>query len=151
MNDLLVNIIAALVKILVFVHVALILSAYMTLVERKVSAWMQNRAGPNRIGYAGLLQPVADGIKNLIKEETFPKSVNGALFFIAPCMAFVPALLMSSVIPWAAPLPLEFDITLPVLGEIAHSGTTPIAITDLPVGFLYVLAIASLVLLVREA
>jgi NADH-quinone oxidoreductase subunit H len=118
--------------------------AYMTLMERKVSAWMQNRRGPNRIGYAGLLQPVADGIKNLIKEETLPGHANRALFFLAPCLAFVPALLMSSVIPWASPLPLRFDVELPVIGRIAHDGTTPFAVMDLPVGFLYVLGIASL-------
>ena len=131
-------------KLLVIFTITMVAVAYMTLMERKVSAWMQNRIGPNRMGYAGLLQPVADGIKNLIKEETFPATSNGALFFIAPCMAFVPALIISSVIPWAAPLPLNFDITLPILGKISHSGTTPIAITDLPVGFLYVLAITSL-------
>jgi len=132
------------IKLLVIFTITMVAVAYMTLAERKVSAWMQNRIGPNRIGPGGLLQPVADGIKNLIKEETFPATANGALFFIAPCMAFVPALIISSVIPWAAPLPLYFDFTLPILGQITHAGTTPIAITDLPVGFLYVLAITSL-------
>lgn len=131
-------------KLLVIFTITMVAVAYMTLLERKVSAWMQNRIGPNRIGPGGLLQPVADGIKNLIKEETFPATSNGALFFIAPCMAFVPALIISCVIPWAAPLPLHFDITLPILGQVTHTGTTPIAITDLPVGFLYVLAITSL-------
>ena len=132
------------IKLLVIFTITMVAVAYMTLAERKISAWMQNRLGPNRIGYAGLLQPVADGIKNLIKEETFPATANGALFFIAPCMAFVPALIISSIIPWAAPLPVTFDFTVPVLGQISHSGTTPIAITDLPIGFLYVLAITSL-------
>jgi NADH-quinone oxidoreductase subunit H len=131
-------------KLLIIFTITMVSVAYMTLLERKVSAWMQNRLGPNRIGPGGLLQPVADGIKNLIKEETFPKTASSALFFLAPCMAFVPALIISGVIPWAAPLPVTFDVTLPVIGEISHSGTTPIAITDLPVGFLYVLAISSL-------
>ena len=131
-------------KLLIIFTITMVSVAYMTLLERKVSAWMQNRLGPNRIGPGGLLQPVADGIKNLIKEETFPKTASSALFFLAPCMAFVPALIISGVIPWAAPLPVTFDVTLPVIGEISHSGTTPIAITDLPVGFLYVLAITSL-------
>jgi NADH-quinone oxidoreductase subunit H len=134
----------AVLKLLAIFTVTMVAVAYMTLLERKVSAWMQNRLGPNRIGPGGLLQPVADGIKNLIKEETFPSMAQGALFFIAPCMAFVPALIISCVIPWAAPLPLNFDVTLPVIGRISHAGTTPMAITDLPVGFLYVLAITSL-------
>jgi NADH-quinone oxidoreductase subunit H len=137
-------ILVSVLKLLVIFTITMVAVAYMTLMERKVSAWMQNRLGPNRIGPGGLLQPVADGIKNLIKEETFPTTASGALFFIAPCMAFVPALIISCVIPWAAPLPLTFDVTLPVLGQVTHAGTTPIAITDLPVGFLYVLAITSL-------
>jgi len=137
-------ILLSLIKLLVIFSITMVSVAYMTLLERKVSAWMQNRIGPNRIGPGGLLQPVADGIKNLIKEETFPSTANGALFFLAPCMAFVPALIISGVIPWAAPLPLNFDVMLPIIGQVSHSGTTPIAITDLPVGFLYVLAITSL-------
>ena len=133
------------IKLLVIFTITMVGVAYMTLMERKVSAWMQNRIGPNRIGPGGLLQPVADGIKNLIKEETFPTTANGALFFIAPCMAFVPALIISSVIPVGGTTAGDTSTSrCRSSGQISHSGTTPIAITDLPVGFLYVLAITSL-------
>ena len=118
--------------------------ALLTLAERKVSAWMQNRRGPNRVGWAGLLQPAADGLKNIVKEETLPAEANKILFMLAPAMAFIPALLLSAVIPFGAPLPLEFDITLPLLGRFTHSGPMPIVVADLPVGFLFVLAIGSL-------
>ncbi len=134
----------AVIKLLVIFTVTMVGVAYMTLMERKVSAWMQNRLGPNRIGPGGLLQPVADGIKTLVKEETFPSFANRALFLLAPCLSFVPALLMSSVIPWAAPFPLTFDFELPGLGRFVHDGLTPFAVMDLPVGFLYVIAISSL-------
>ena len=56
--------------------VAMVGVALLTLMERKVSAWMQNRHGPNRVGWAGLLQPAADGVKNILKEETFPAQAN---------------------------------------------------------------------------
>ena len=86
--------------------------ALLTLMERKVSAWMQNRRGPNRVGWAGLLQPAADGVKNILKEETYPAAASPWLFLLAPAMSFVPALLLSAVIPFAAPLP--------VLGRLAE-------------------------------
>jgi NADH-quinone oxidoreductase subunit H len=105
---------------------------------------MQNRLGPNRVGPGGLLQPIADGIKNLVKEETLPRSANLALFFLAPVMSFVPALCVGAVIPWAGPLPLDFDFTLPVLGRFVHAGPTTLSVADVPVGFLFVLAISSL-------
>ncbi len=60
------------IKMLVVFTVIMVGVALLTLMERKVSAWMQNRRGPNRVGWAGLLQPAADGIKNILKEETFP-------------------------------------------------------------------------------
>lgn len=118
--------------------------AYMTLMERVVSAWMQDRLGPNRVGPRGLLQPVADGIKNLIKEETLPGGANLVLFILAPALAFMPALTMSGVIQWAAPLPVQFDFTLPLLGRFAYDGLMPVQLADLPIGFLWVLAIGSI-------
>ena len=132
------------VKMLVVFTITMLGVAYMTFMERKVSAWMQNRLGPNRVGPGGWFQPVADGIKNLLKEETLPRSASLGLFFLAPCMSFIPALCVGAVIPWAAPLPIRFDFTLPVLGRFVHSGLVPMAVADVSVGFLFVLAISSL-------
>jgi NADH-quinone oxidoreductase subunit H len=127
--------------------------ALLTLMERKVSAWMQNRHGPNRVGWAGLLQPAADGVKNIIKEETLPGEVNMGIFLLAPALAFIPALLLGAVIPWAAPLTVNWDWSgrfklfwlLPInLGPFSYHGSLTMALTDLPIGFLFVLAVSSL-------
>ena len=118
--------------------------ALLTLMERKVSAWMQNRRGPNRVGWGGLLQPAADGVKNILKEETYPALANRWLFLLAPAMSFIPALLLSAVIPFAAPLPVDFDFTLGPLGRFAYHGPMPMVVADLPIGFLFVLAISSM-------
>lgn len=134
---------AAVVKILfVFtvINVAVMLIIWQ---ERRQSAFAQDRLGPNRVGPQGLLQSVADGLKNFMKEETFPASADKILFTIAPMMAFIPALLGFAVIPFAAPLP-GFDFTLPVLGRFAYVGTIPMVMADIPIGFLFVLAITSL-------
>ncbi len=61
--------------------------------ERRVSAWKQDRLGPNRVGPQGLLQSVADGVKNIMKEELWPTEANKLLFVLAPLLSFVPALL----------------------------------------------------------
>jgi NADH-quinone oxidoreductase subunit H len=112
--------------------------------ERRVSAWKQGRLGPNRVGPAGLLQSVADGVKNIMKEETWPAQANKPLFLLAPVISFVPAMLTYAVVPFAAPMPINFEFTLPLLGTFAHHGAMPMVIADLPVGFLYILAISSL-------
>jgi NADH-quinone oxidoreductase subunit H len=132
------------VKMLFVFTVVMVGVALLTLMERKVSAWMQNRLGPNRVGPGGLLQPAADGLKNILKEETFPAEANRRLFLLAPAMSFVPALLLSAVIPFAAPLPVSFDFTVGPLGRFAYHGPLPMVVADLPVGFLFVLAISSL-------
>jgi NADH-quinone oxidoreductase subunit H len=132
------------VKMVIVFTIIMIGVALLTLMERKVSAWMQNRRGPNRVGWAGLLQPAADGVKNILKEETFPALANRYLFLVAPALSFIPALLLSAVIPFAAPLPLDFDFTLGPLGRFVHQGPTPMVVADLPVGFLFVIAISSL-------
>jgi len=132
------------IKLLLVFTVTMISVAYMTLMERWVSAWMQDRKGPNRVGWKGIAQPLADGLKNLIKEETFPTHTNRILFLVAPALSFIPARLMSSVIPWASPLPVKFDFTLPLLGRFTHDGLMPVQVADLPIGFLFVLAIGSI-------
>ncbi len=132
------------IKMVVVFTIIMIGVALLTLMERKVSAWMQNRHGPNRVGWAGLLQPAADGVKNILKEETLPALANQWLFTVAPALSFIPALLLSAVIPFAAPLPVDFDFTLGPLGRFVHHGPMPMVVADLPVGFLFVLAISSL-------
>ncbi len=137
-------ILLSVVKMVVVFTIIMIGVALLTLMERKVSAWMQNRHGPNRVGWAGLLQPAADGVKNILKEETYPAEANRGLFLVAPALSFIPALLLSGVIPFAAPLPLDFAFTLPLLGRFTWHGPMPMVVADLPVGFLFVLAISSL-------
>src|SRR5262249_23477994 len=102
-------ILLAALKLIVVFTITMVGVALLTLMERKVSAWMQYRLGPNRVGYGGLLQPAADGVKNIIKEETFPGEANRILFILAPALSFTPALILTSLIPWAAPLPVKFD------------------------------------------
>jgi NADH-quinone oxidoreductase subunit H len=132
------------IKMLVVFTILMVGVALLTLMERKVSAWMQNRRGPNRVGPAGLLQPAADGLKNILKEETFPALANRWLFLLAPAMSFIPALLLFAVIPFAAPLPVDFDFTLGPLGRFVHHGLMPMVVADLPIGFLFVLAVSSM-------
>lgn len=122
---------ASVVKILAIFTLLLVLIAFWTLVERRVCAFIQNRLGPNRVGPQGLLQPAADGLKNFFKEETLPPFADKFLFILAPMMAFIPALITFAVVPMAAPVPTRW-------------GLVTTAIADLPVGFLYILAISSL-------
>ena len=130
-GDLIFTIVANLVKIVAFTHIGLILAAFMPLVERKVSAWIQDRVGPNRVGYAGILQPIADSLKFFFKEDMTPAHSERFLFAIAPALTVVPALLVMAVIPFAPPVE--------VLGRQVQ-----MVIADLDVGILFVFAISSL-------
>jgi NADH-quinone oxidoreductase subunit H len=121
----------SIIKLIAVFTVYMVGVALLTLAERKISAWIQDRHGPNRVGPGGLLQPAADGLKNFMKEETMPANAYQPLFTMAPAMAFIPALLTWAVIPFAAPLPTRW-------------GLIPMIVADLPVGFLFTLAIASL-------
>ncbi len=123
--------IASAVKVFVVFNLILVGVALLTLAERRICAWMQDRLGPNRVGPQGLFQPAADGLKNFLKEETYPSQADKTLFTLAPLISFVPALLTFAVIPFAAPLPTPW-------------GVVPMVVADLPVGFLYILAISSL-------
>ncbi len=146
-------ILLAVVKILVVFTVQMVGVMMVIWWERRQSAFHQDRLGPNRVGPFGLLQSVADGIKNIMKEETWPASADRVLFLLAPVMAFIPALMTQAVIPFAAPLPVTFDFIvkfrlfwlIPIdLGRWAHHGPMLMVIADLPVGFLYILAFTSL-------
>ncbi len=89
-----------LIKIVCIVLPLLILVAYLTLWERKMIGWMHIRIGPNRVGPAGLLQPIADALKLLLKEIIIPAKSNKALFVIAPVMTIMPALAAWAVVPF---------------------------------------------------
>ena len=73
--------------------------AYTVLLERRVAAWMQDRIGPNRVGFQGLLQPIADFMKLILKEDILPSFVNKPYYILAPALVIVPSLLSISVIP----------------------------------------------------
>jgi NADH-quinone oxidoreductase subunit H len=89
------------VKIVVIVAPIMLGVAYLTYVERKVLGYMQDRLGPNRVGYYGLLQPVADGLKLLMKEIIIPSGSNKFLFVLAPVLCIAPALAAWAVVPFA--------------------------------------------------
>lgn len=122
---------ATAIKLLVFFTLYMVIVAYSTLAERKISAWIQGRHGPNRVGPRGYFQPLADGVKNFMKEETLPPHVNKALFIIAPMLSFVPALLVWAIIPWGA-------------AYASPWGRIEMVLADLPIGFLFTLGIGSL-------
>jgi len=117
-------------KMLIIFTIYMVGVAMLTLAERKISAWIQDRHGPNRVG-KGWLQPAADGLKNFMKEETMPAGVNRPLFVLAPMLSFLPALTAWCVIPFGAPIATRW-------------GRVDLVVADLPVGFLFILAITSL-------
>lgn len=134
---------AAVVKVVAAFSALMVGVMFATWLERRESAFIQDRLGPNRVGPAGLLQPVADGLKSFLKEETWPVWVDRPLFLLAPLMSFIPSLLIFCVVPFAAPLP-GFDFTLPVVGRFIYQGPIPMAVADLPIGFLFILAVSSI-------
>jgi NADH-quinone oxidoreductase subunit H len=118
------------IKLIIVFTVYMLGAALLTLAERKISAWMQDRHGPNRVG-KGWLQPIADGVKNFVKEETYPDAANLPLFILAPVISFIPALITWAVIPFAAPWGSRW-------------GLIEMVLAPLPIGFLFILAISSL-------
>jgi NADH-quinone oxidoreductase subunit H len=130
--DLGISIIVWLVLSVILIFILVTGFAYTTLLERRVVARFQSRIGPNRAGPQGLLQPLADGVKLIFKEEVVPASADKWTFILAPMLAMIPALVVFAVIP---------------LGGTIHLGDIAIPLTiapDLNVGLLYILAITSI-------
>ena len=112
--------------------VSLGIAAYATYGERKVAAFMQDRVGPDRAGPFGLLQPIADGVKMIMKEEFIPAAANKWLFILGPCIAMFVANMGGVVIPWARPITLED-------GSIFQ-----FQVSDINIGILYVFSVVSI-------
>ncbi|MFM9181581.1 MAG: NADH-quinone oxidoreductase subunit NuoH [Phycisphaerales bacterium] len=134
----LAQLVASALVVFLALHVILVSCAYAIWLERRLSAWMQDRVGPNRVGPWGLLQPIADGLKFFLKEDYTPKHVDKAMFFAAPAMLAVPSLIGFVVIPWGGTLDLA---SIPFLGL---SGEVKIVGADVNIGVVYMLALASL-------
>ena len=121
-------IITSLLKILGILFVVILpMVSYAVYAERRVSALIQDRLGPNRVGPAGLFQPIADMFKLLLKEDFTPRAANTFYYWLAPCLAVMPAIITIAVVPFGSTL---FGV--------------PMVIADINVGILFVFAIASL-------
>jgi NADH-quinone oxidoreductase subunit H len=119
-----------LLKILIVLNATLVGVTYMVLLERKVIAWAQSRLGPMRVGPYGILQPVADAVKLMIKEDITPVRADRWVFTAAPIISMVPALIVYAVIP--------FGPTVSLFGR-----QVTLYITDINVGLLYIVSVAS--------
>jgi NADH-quinone oxidoreductase subunit H len=120
-----------LLKIIVLLAILLGIAANLILVERKLLGRFQIRFGPNRAGPFGIYQPIADGIKMLLKEDTIPEAADRHIFKLAPAVVATVAILIAAVVP--------FGDNITVWGR-----EVPLVITDMNVGLLYVLALSSI-------
>ena len=119
-----------LLKIVIVLNATLVAVTYMVLLERKVIAWAQSRLGPMRVGPYGILQPVADAIKLMLKEDITPARADKWVFTAAPIITMVPALIVYAVIPFG-----------PVVNLFGRQ--VSLYITDINVGLLYIVSVAS--------
>lgn len=124
-------IIFALIKIVIIVSAMLLSVAYLVYFERKVSAWAQNRIGPNRVGWKGALQPFADLMKLALKEDIVPQNADKRIHSLAPVIALLVALSTYAVIPFGPDL------------QIANYNI-PLIVADVNIGVLFILALTSL-------
>jgi NADH-quinone oxidoreductase subunit H len=121
-------ILISLLKIVGIIFIVILpMVSYSVYAERRVSAFIQDRPGPNRVGPSGLFQPIADIFKLLLKEDFTPRQVNILYYWLAPCLAMMPAIITIAVVPFGSTL---FGV--------------PMVIADINVGILYVFAISSL-------
>jgi len=124
-------VIISLIKIIIVVSIMLVTVAYLVYFERKISAWAQNRIGPNRVGWRGALQPFADLFKLALKEDIVPDNADKKIHAMAPIVALLVALSTYAVIPFGPDLQIA-DLTIPLL------------VADVNIGVLFILALTSL-------
>jgi NADH-quinone oxidoreductase subunit H len=123
--------IISLIKIVIIITIVFLTVAYLVYFERKISAWAQNRLGPNRVGWQGVLQPFADVLKLLFKEDVVPEVANRKIHALAPMLALFVAFTTYAVIP--------------IGPEVEMFGyTIPLVVADVNMGVLYILALTSI-------
>ena len=128
------TLVAHLVLIFIIFQILVLSAAFMVWMERKVCAWIQDRSGPNRVGFEGLLQPFADVFKLMMKEDLRPKAADAALFAIAPIISCITAFAAFSVVPFGTETTLFGLLDQPI----------PLQVTDVNVAVLVIFAIASM-------
>jgi NADH-quinone oxidoreductase subunit H len=151
------QLIVNMVVVVAMIHIVLGLAGYSTYAERKVSAYIQDRIGPNRTGFDfglpfltflkglwGLGQPAADGLKFILKEDYRPKGADKALFTLGPIVVVIPALIGFAIIPFGGTLSLPETITIPLLNWTIPGGKVLIAGANINVGVVYLLAVGSM-------
>jgi NADH-quinone oxidoreductase subunit H len=126
----------AIIYSLIFFFVILTGFAYTTLLERKFIAWFQQRSGPNRVGPMGLLQPAADGVKLIFKEDIMPSGADRIVYLISPMLKAVPAIILLAVVP------IGPDLLIPWFDGNVYQ--VPLGLADVNVGVLWLLAITSI-------
>ena len=126
-----IDILLMLGKLVLIFAIIMGVAAYLGLVERRLLGWIQDRKGPNRVGYQGTLQPIADFIKLLTKEDFVPAAADRWLFYFAPVIATIPALMTFAVVPFGAPLT--------IMGR-----PFPLQMADVNVGILVFMALSSI-------
>jgi len=148
MGEMAVTVLIDLLKIvlLIFLPAIALGVPVMVYLERRISAFIQDRLGPNRVGPYGILQALADAVKALLKEDVVPGHVNKVIYTLAPAMAMIPALMTFAILPWGTHINMP-GFTIPLPGgkswEIA-ARNIPLVVADLDIGILYVFAISSL-------
>jgi NADH-quinone oxidoreductase subunit H len=139
--DITTFIIAAVIKIALVVFIMLTGVAYTTWLERKLIGRIQNRWGPTRVGPFGLLQPLADGVKFILKEDLLPDYVHKGLFILAPMLALIMSLISIAVIPFGETITIAGHTTaLQISGIILAGG----GISDINIGLLIILGVTSI-------
>jgi NADH-quinone oxidoreductase subunit H len=147
-------IIGALLKIAIFWIFIMLVVAYTVYAERRVLAVIQNRLGPNRVGWQGLLQPFADLLKFIFKEDIIPLAVNKSLYVLAPIIVLIPAMMVLIVYPFGPEVPLPFASQISQLlndvgGWLGMNWNIQLTrinlyVTNMNVGLLYVFAMTGL-------
>ncbi|MBC8144404.1 MAG: NADH-quinone oxidoreductase subunit NuoH [bacterium] len=126
-----IDVIILVIKVLFVVHFFLIGAAYVVLLERKVSAWIQNRVGPNRVGWGGSLQSFADVLKLVLKEDIVPAAANKTFHLLAPIISIAVAIAAWMIVPFAAPFVVNGKLIVPTVAP------------DLNIGLLILLALSA--------